>query len=141
MTTVTVRSRQNYQQEIISGDHFVFADEPLSVGGDDTGPNPYELLLGALGACTSITLQMYARRKSWPLEAVEVELTHRRDYAKDCEECAEQEARIDVVEVKIGFRGDLDDEQRRRLHEIAQRCPVNQTLGRGIRTVHSELER
>ncbi len=141
MTTVTVRSRQNYQQEIISGDHFVFADEPLNVGGDDTGPNPYELLLGALGACTSITLQMYARRKSWPLEAVEVELTHRRDYAKDCEECAEQEARIDVVDVKIALRGDLDDEQRRRLHEIAQRCPVNQTLGRGIRTVHGELER
>jgi putative redox protein len=140
MTTVTVRSRHNYQQEIIAADHVLFADEPLDVGGDDTGPNPYELLLGALGACTSITLQMYAKRKRWPLEAVEVELTHRRDHAKDCDECAEQETRLDVVEVKIGLKGDLDAEQRRRLHEIAQRCPVNQTLSRGIRTIHSEME-
>jgi putative redox protein len=140
MTTVTVRSRQNYQQEIIADDHILFADEPLDIGGDDTGPNPYQLLLGALGSCTSITLQMYARRKGWPLERVEVELTHRRNHAKDCEECSEQETRIDVVELRIGLKGDLDAEQRRRLHEIAQRCPVNQTLSRGMRTIHTEIE-
>ncbi len=138
MTTVTVRSRDNFQQEIIAGDHFIFADEPFGVGGDDTGPNPYELLLGALGACTSITLQMYARRKGWRLDGVEVELTHRKDYAQDCEVADKQDARIDVVEVKIAVRGDLDDEQRARLHDIAQRCPVNQTLTRGIKTVHVE---
>ena len=138
MTKVTVRSRDNYQQEIIAGDHFIFADEPLDVGGDDTGPNPYALLLGALGACTSITLQMYARRKGWPLDSVEIELTHRKDHAKDCEVCEKQDARIDVVEVKIAVQGDLDDQQRARLHEIAQRCPVNQTLARGIKTVHVE---
>jgi putative redox protein len=141
MTTITVRSRHNYQQEIIAGDHIIFADEPVDVGGDDTGPNPYELLLGALGACTSITLQMYAKRKGWPLEGVEVELIHRRDHARDCEECAETETRIDVVELRLDLKGDLDAAQRTRLHEIAQRCPVNQTLTRGIRTIHTEMER
>ncbi len=138
MTTITVRSRDNFQQEIIAGDHFVFADEPLHIGGDDTGPNPYELLLGALGACTSITLQMYAQRKGWQLEGVEVELTHRRDYAKDCESCEDQDSRIDVVELTIELKGDLDEAQRARLHEIAQRCPVNQTISKGIKTVHAE---
>ena len=138
MTTITVRSRDNFQQEIIAGDHFVFADEPLHIGGDDTGPNPYELLLGALGACTSITLHMYAQRKGWQLESVEVELTHQKDYAKDCEACDEQDVRLDMVEIKIGLKGNLDEAQRARLHEIAQRCPVNQTMTKGIRTVHSE---
>ena len=138
MTTVTVRSRQNYQQEILAGDHIIFADEPEHVGGDDTAPDPYSLLLGALGACTSITLQMYAQRKGWPLERVEVELTHRRDYKEDCERCDEKDTRLDVVDIAISLYGQLDADQRERLHYIATRCPVNQTLGKGIKTVHRE---
>ena len=138
MTTITVRSRANYRQEIIAGDHIIFADEPLSVGGDDTGPNPYELLLGALGACTAITLQMYARRKEWPLEGVEVTLTHRKDHSRDCAECDEKDARLDVVDVKVSVRGPLDADQRARLLQIARRCPVSQTLSNGIRIMHGE---
>ena len=139
MTTVSVRSLANYQHEIIAGDHIIFADEPIHAGGDDTGPNQYELRLGALGACTSITLQMYAQRKGWPLEGVELELTHRKDYMEDCERCEENEARLDVVEIKLALRGELDDTQRERLNYIATRCPVNQTMSKGIKTIHAEV--
>jgi putative redox protein len=138
MTTVTVRSQHNYQQEIVAGDHFIFADEPVDIGGDDTGPNPYALILGGLGACTSITLQMYARRKGWPLEGVEVELTHGRDYAQDCAECEQEDARLDRVQINITLRGDLSDEQRDRLLEIATKCPVNKTLSAGLKITHAE---
>jgi putative redox protein len=127
-TTVTVRSTQRYQQEIIAGDHIVFADEPSSVGGDDTGPNPYELLLGALGSCKAITVIMYAQRKGWDLQAVEVELTHSKDYAADCEACVDRDVKLDRIRVTISFKGDLNDEQRLRLKEIAKRCPIHQTL-------------
>jgi len=138
MTTVTVRSQHNYQQEIVAGDHFIFADEPVDIGGDDTGPNPYALILGGLGACTSITLQMYARRKGWPLEGVEVELMHGRDYAKDCADCELDDARLDRVQINITLRGALSDEQRGRLLEIATKCPVNKTLSAGLKITHAE---
>jgi putative redox protein len=131
MTTITVRSVQGYQQEIIAGDHILFADEPIDVGGDDTGPNPYELLLGALGACTAITMRMYATRKQWPLESIEIELTHSRDYAKDCETCAESDVKLDRITRRIELRGELDDSQRERLLEIARRCPVHRTFTEG----------
>ena len=140
MTTVTVRSLHHYQQEIVAGDHILFADEPFDAGGDDTGPKPYELLLGALGACTSITLQMYAKRKGWPLEGVEVELTHNKDYTKDCEECERDDARLDKVQIAVTLQGDLDDSQRARLLEIAERCPVNKTLSAGLKITHAEHE-
>ena len=140
MLTVTVRSLSGYQQEIIAGDHVVFADEPVDVGGDDTGPNPYELLLGALGSCTAITLQMYAARKQWPLERLEIELTHSKDHARDCADCPESKVRLDRITRRIRLVGDLDAAQRQRLMEIAQRCPVHQTLTEGrVEVADSEL--
>lgn len=137
MTTVTVRSLDNYQQQIIAGDHVVYADEPIEIGGHDSGPNPYELLLGALGACTAITVRMYAQRKQWDLQGIEVELTHEKDYVKDCENCEQDNAKLDRVTVKIMLKGDLNDQQRERLQYIATRCPVNKTLGAGLKIVHT----
>src|SRR4030095_9481305 len=104
--------------------HRLAADEPLEVGGTDTGPTPYELLLGALGACKSMTTLMYAQRKGWDLQGVNVELTHSRDYRKDCEDCPDRGARIDRITVALTFQGNLDEGQRARLREIAGRCPV-----------------
>ena len=138
MTTIRVHSHGNYRQEIVADDHTFYADEPTSIGGKDTAANPYALLLGSLGACTSITLEMYARRKKWPLEGIEVELSHRKDYAQDCERCDENEARIDVVDIKIKLFGPLDADQHARLQDIAHRCPVSQTLSKGMRIVHHE---
>src|SRR3712207_9320959 len=116
MIEVVVSSVGGLRQEIWASGHTLPADEPREVGGEDTGPSPYELLLGALGACTSITLQMYAQRKGWSLEGVELELTHRKDYMEDCERCEDNEVRLDVVEIKLALRGELDDAQRERLH-------------------------
>jgi putative redox protein len=138
MAMITVRSRGGFQHEIQAGDHVFYADEPVDVGGDDTGPNPYEILLGALGACTAITLQMYAKRKGWALGEIEIDLTHNKDYAKDCEDCENKNVRIDRITRKISFRGDLSSEQRQRLMEIARRCPVHQTLTEGQVEVEDE---
>jgi putative redox protein len=131
MSTITVRNQTGYQQEIIAGDHVIFADEPVSIGGDDTGPSPYELLLGALGSCTAITIRMYAQRKGWPLKDIEIELSHSKDYRKDCEDSADNNVKIDRIVRKITFKGDLDDTQRARLMDIARRCPLHQTLVAG----------
>jgi putative redox protein len=131
MSTITVRNHTGYQQEIIAGDHVVFADEPVNIGGDDTGPSPYELLLGALGSCTAITMRMYAQRKGWPLQDIEIELSHAKDYRKDCEDCADSNVKIDRIVRKITLKGDLDDTQRARLMEIARRCPLHQSLVAG----------
>jgi putative redox protein len=128
MADVIVRSLDNLRHEISAGPHTYFADEPAGAGGDDSGPDPYELMLSALGACTSMTLLMYARRKKWPLEGVEVRVSHHRDYARDCEECDERPMQIDHIERLITLRGDLDDAQRDRLLEIAEKCPVHRTL-------------
>src|SRR6185436_4496220 len=133
MAEVIVRSLDNLRQEIAAGPHTIYADEPADAGGDDSGPDPYELLLSALGACTSMTLLLYARRKRWPLERVEVRLSHRRDYARDCEECPQQPAQIDLIERRIALVGDLDETQRARLLEIATKCPVHRTLTGTIR--------
>jgi uncharacterized OsmC-like protein len=133
MAEVVVSSLGNLRQEIWAGGHTLHADEPREVGGEETGPSPYELLLGALGACTSMTLFLYARRKEWPLEHVEVRLRHNRIHARDCGECETKEGYLDAIEKEIVVAGDLSAEQVARLGEIAHKCPVNQTLLREIR--------
>ena len=125
---VTDRNIQNVQVEIEAGRHTFVADEPLDVG-DDAGPDPYALLLSALGACKVMTVLMYARRKDWPLEKVEVELRTYKVHARDCEDCeTDPDARVDIIETELLFSGDLSPEQVQRLEEISKRCPVHRTL-------------
>jgi putative redox protein len=128
--TVVVREtgRSRLQQEIAVGRHRLLADEPVTAGGLDSGPNPYDYLLAALGACTAMTLRLYAERKTLPLERVVVRLRHNRIHAADCESCETKEGMIDRIERAITLRGSFDDEQRRRLMEIADKCPVHRTL-------------
>lgn len=126
--TVVVAETGPLSQRIQAGRHIMVADEPTSAGGEDTGPTPYGLLLAALGACTSMTVRMYANRKEWPLESTTVTLKHSRIHAADCADCETREGRLDHVERVIQLDGDLDDEQRARLIEIANKCPVHRTL-------------
>lgn len=128
-TGVMVRGRAaGFAQVIHAGRHRLAADEPVSAGGTDTGPSPYDLLLASLGACTSMTVAMYARRKSWPLEEVVVHLRHSKIHAADCAECETREGMLDRIERDIQFMGPLSDEQRSKLLEIANKCPVHRTL-------------
>jgi uncharacterized OsmC-like protein/alpha/beta superfamily hydrolase len=130
---VAVRSgKTGYQTEITVRGHHLVADEPISAGGADTGPNPYDYLLSALGACTSMTLRMYADRKGWPLDAAVVRLNHSKVHARDCQECESREGKIDRIEREIELEGPLDEQQKKRLMEIADMCPVHRTL-------HSEI--
>jgi putative redox protein len=125
---VVVESAQGLSQEIRIRGHRLRADEPKEVGGEDTGPSPYELLLAALGACTSMTLQLYAKRKGWPLEKVKVSLRHGKIHARDCAECETVEGKIDQVDLRLALSGSLTDAQCSKLVEIASRCPVHRTL-------------
>ncbi|MEM1247029.1 MAG: bifunctional alpha/beta hydrolase/OsmC family protein [Acidobacteriota bacterium] len=119
---------RGFTSSVTTAEHQIVADEPRSVGGDDLGPNPYELLLASLGACTVMTLRMYARRKQWPLESAKVTLRHGRMHAKDCEDCVSETGQIDRIDLELSMEGPLDAEQRTRLLEIAHRCPVHRTL-------------
>ncbi len=126
---VTVRGyAAGFAQEIAVGRHRLASDEPVAAGGTNSGPTPYDLLLAALGSCTSMTVSLYARRKRWPLESVTVRLRHSRVHAIDCEECETKDGHIDRIDVAIEVTGDLSEEQRRRLVEIAEKCPVHRTL-------------
>ncbi|HAJ92959.1 MAG TPA: osmotically inducible protein C [Gammaproteobacteria bacterium] len=125
---VSVSTGQGYRTEIQAGKHRLVADEPLSAGGTDTGPDPYALLLSGLGACTSITLRMYADHKQWPLENIAVRLHHRKIHAKDCAACEATTGKIDLIGREIELSGPLDSTQRERLLEIANKCPVHRTL-------------
>ena len=126
-----------FQQEIVSGPHRLLADEPVKAGGLDSGPGPYDLLLAALGACTSMTVRLYADLKQIPLSRTVVRLRHQKIYAKDCADCETKEGKIDHIDRAITFEGDLTAEQRARLIEIADKCPVHRTLESevNIRTV------
>jgi len=117
-----------FAQEIVAGRHRLTADEPIEFGGKDTGPGPYDLLLASLGSCTSMTISLYARTKKWPLESVTINLRHSRIHAADCQDCETKEGKIDRIEREIQLVGDLDPEQRKRLLEIADKCPVHRTL-------------
>jgi putative redox protein len=123
-----VRTEQGFRSDIISNGFPLVADEPVSVGGTNTGPTPYDYLLVALGSCTSMTLRMYADKKEWPLHTVTVRLSHRKIHARDCEECETEGGIVDHIEREIELSGPLEDEQRERLREIADRCPVHKTL-------------
>jgi len=132
VVVVTESQARPYGQRITVGRHELTADEPGAVGGADSGPSPYELLLAGLGACTAITVRMYADRKGWPLRHVAVRLRHERIHARDCAECETGTGQLDHIERKIQFDGDLTGEQRTRLLDMAGRCPVHRTL-------HSEV--
>jgi putative redox protein len=125
--TVTEAGSGTYTQQITVGHHQLAADEPRPIG-DDAGPTPYDLLLASLGACTSMTVRMYAERKGWPLEGVRVTLRHSRIHAEDCTDCETTNGFVDHIDRDIELSGDLDDGQRQRLLQIADRCPVHQTL-------------
>jgi len=129
MSEVVVTSRINLQNEVRYGVGQTFqTDEPRELGGDDAGPNPYTLLLAALGSCISMTVNLYARRKQWPVENVTVRLRQNRMHAKDCQECNDKEGFIHHIERSVTITGDLSDEQHARLQEIAHKCPVHKTL-------------
>jgi putative redox protein len=125
---VVTGQRSGLLQHVVAGHHRLTADEPEDRGGSDAGPNPYELLLAGLGSCTAMTLRLYADRKEWPLDQVRVHLSHDRIHAEDCEDCETKAGKIDRIERVLEFEGDLSDQQRERLVEIADRCPVSRTL-------------
>lgn len=130
MSEVTVTSIANLKNEVSYGESQSFiTDEPVAAGGDDAGPDPYTLLLAALGSCISMTTMLYARRKGWPLERVKVRLRQQRIHAKDCLDCNQTtEGYVHRIERAVTFDGPLTDEQRVRLNEIAHKCPVHRTL-------------
>ncbi|MFB3131838.1 MAG: alpha/beta fold hydrolase [Rhodothermales bacterium] len=117
-----------FRTEMLANGFPLVADEPVAVGGTNAGPSPYDYLVAGLGACTAMTLRMYADRKGWPLEAVEVRLNHQKIHAKDCEDCEQKVGKIDQIERELVLSGPLDEAQRQRIKEIANRCPVHQTL-------------
>jgi len=126
---VTVRgSAAGFAQQIQAGTHQLSVDEPIESGGTDTGLSPYDLLLAALGSCTSMTIGLYARRKNWPLQEVVVSLWHSKVHAADCAECETREGKIDRIDREIQLVGSLTSEQRSKLMEIADKCPVHRTL-------------
>ena len=129
MSEVVVTSQTNLRNEVRYGtSHSLTTDEPVEAGGEDAGPDPYTLLLAALGSCISMTVTLYARRKQWPLESVSVRLRQNRIHGKDCAECKDKEGYIHRIERVVTVTGPLSEEQRTRLQEIAHKCPVHKTL-------------
>jgi putative redox protein len=119
---------RSFKQEIVAGKHRLVADEPVSAGGADAGPDPYNYLLVSLGVCTSMTVGFYARRNQLPLENITVSLWHSRIHARDCDECETKEGLLDRIDVEIELTGSLSETQHAKLMEIAAKCPVHRTL-------------
>ncbi|MBS3786515.1 MAG: alpha/beta fold hydrolase, partial [Gammaproteobacteria bacterium] len=141
VTRVSEVSAEGFRQAInVSGKHLLSADEPTSMGGTDRGPSPYQLVAAGLGACTSMTIRMVARRKKIPLEHVYTDVTHDKAHRTDCESCGEQGARIDVFQRRIYLAGDLSEDQRKQLLEIADKCPVHRTLESEIKIETALIE-
>ena len=129
MSDVTVTSLTNLRNEVRYGaGHTLITDEPTDAGGEDAGPDPYTLVLAALGSCISMTTMLYARRKAWPVERISVQLRQRRIHAKDCQECEQTDGFVHRIERSVSIEGNLTEEQRARLQEIAHKCPVHKTL-------------
>ncbi len=131
-SVVTKTSTSAFKTKITAGKHTFYSDEPKEVGGSDTGPSPYEILISALGACTGMTLTMYARRKSIPLKSITVYMRHDKVYAEDCAEADKPTCKIDVIHREIELVGKLTKEQRKSLLDIANKCPVHKTLTSGL---------
>jgi putative redox protein len=129
----TLTGKTGFRTEIIANGHSLIADEPIPVGGANSGPTPYDLLVSALGACTGMTVRMYADRKKLPLDSIIVRLRHEKIHAEDCQDCEDPKSKIDFIQREIELKGDLDLPTRQRLLEIANRCPVHRTLESGSR--------
>jgi putative redox protein len=136
--TVVVEGFSGLRQTVTIGPHQLLADEAKDVGSNDEGPDPYEYLLAALGTCTNMTLRMYADRKRWPLWEVRTALSHTKNYAADCEHCEQHGTMVDRIDRQIALFGELSEEQRSRLLQIADRCPVHRTLTSKI-AIHTAL--
>lgn len=136
---VQLKAEDGYTTQINSSKHGFTADEPVEIGGNDFGPTPYDLVTAGLGACTAMTLHMYARRKKWDLQDVKVHLEHGKKHADDCESCENPKSKIDHFERVLEIKGNLNEEQRQRLMEIADRCPVHRTLEGEVR-IHTSLK-
>ncbi|MDQ3020174.1 MAG: OsmC family protein [Bacteroidota bacterium] len=125
---ISISNVKGYETEIKSRNHFVIADESTLTGGSDKGLNPYELLLSALGSCKAITMRMYAQRKNIPLGNISINLYHEKIHAEDCLQCEAKEGKIDKIEVEINLTGQLNNEERKKLLDISEKCPVHRTL-------------
>ena len=128
-------TKDTYTTQVSTPDHMGLTDEPIELGGQNKGPSPYDLLMGALASCTSITLRMYINRKGWDVQRIRVRVDYSQDYKEDCESCSKAEKRINVFDRKISFEGSLDDEKKTRLLEIADKCPVHIALEKNARII------
>ena len=128
MTAITAQNKLNYQVNIDTDGFSILSDEPQGVGGDNLGPSPFQLLLASLAACTAMTVRMYAKRKAWPVESINLSLDHEKVSADACDDCLTTTGKIDIINIHVDFEGDLTEDQKERLRYIAGRCPVHKSL-------------